>query len=152
MSWSGKAKPPERGKEANRVRTQITAKEISIATAIALWIWRVTTKRDGVNLGKRRRCFSFKLIVTRLIFQIIAYSSNAARVIREGAAHLNKRDTTPPLAWLWRIRGAYTSAWFNSCNVLHVYAVKSRMRVQTQCGQGRNEASENQIREFQAHD
>jgi len=101
-----------------------------------------TTKRDGVNLGKRRRCFSFKLIVPRLIFQIIAYSSNATRVIREGAAHLNKRDTTPPLAWLWRIRGAYTSAWFNSCNALHVYAVKSRMRVQTQCGQGRNEASE----------
>jgi len=83
-----------------------------------------TTKRDGVNLGKRRRCFSFKLIVPRLIFQIIAYSSNATRVIREGAAHLNKRDTTPPLAWLWRIRGAYTSRWSNSCSALHVYAAK----------------------------
>ena len=114
-----------------------------------------TTKRDGVNLGKRRRCFSLKLIVPRLIFQIIAYSSNATRVIREGAAHLNKRDTTPPLAWLWRIRGAYTSAWSNYCSDLHVYAVKWRMRLQTQCAQGRNEAmseAKRIKREFQAHD
>ena len=60
----------------------------------------------------------------------------------KGAAHLNQMRHDTPVAWLWRIRGAYTSAWFNSCNALHVYAVKSRMRVQTQCGQGRNEASE----------
>src|ERR1051325_695852 len=39
-----------------------------------------------------------------------------------GATHLIKRDTTPPLAWLCRIRGAYTSAWSNCCSDLRVYA------------------------------
>src|SRR6185369_14597030 len=102
-----------------------------------------TTKRDGVNLGKRRRCFSFKLIVPRLIFQIIAYSSNATRVIREGASHLIKRDTTPPLAWLWRVRGAYTSAWSNSCSALHVYATTLPHAPCAQCAQrGRRQMNE----------
>jgi hypothetical protein len=45
-------------------------------------------------------------------------------VKQEGATHLNKRDTTPPLAWLWRIRGVYTSRWSYSCSALHVYAAK----------------------------